>query len=395
VIGEEECIAARRPHILWLIEHHPESKLAGEGGARIYPASLDPLADPAGYEQAKKLWLRQTSRKDVSVQALSNAARFFEAYDKPLSEQLLLKAMSIDPRKEWSEALGRIYAFAMLGSNSSTPLNVVRTLSKEDASGSYAREVRRKLSDSNDPDLLAAAAVYLIQAQALDVGFDPVVLGKAYLERVVRLNLKAVQARGILLNLRARERNQRIFQLLRNVPKASQYQTVSALPESERFACLPQLSELEYLEGENVDHYKHDKAAAKAAWDLAARYARDALALAPKFSGDPSQGFAIYKANMILGTLALWNGDTKTAVRHLLDASRAPASEDLSYYQGIAAERLLHRLLKSDEREPVIEFLEAMAQKSVVAKDYLLESAAALRRGQMPSWYQLTRTRGY
>jgi hypothetical protein len=38
----------------------------------------------------------------------------------------------------------------------------------------------------------------------------------------------------------------------------------------------------------------------------------------------------------------------------------------------------------------VIGFLERMARTNVMQKDYLLESAAAIRRGQMPSWYQRT-----
>ena len=161
VIGEKECIAARRPHILRLIEQHPENKLAGDWAARIYPTSLDPLPDPAGYAEAKKLWLQQTSRPDVSVAVLKNAAYFFEAADKPLAEKMMLRAQALDPKGHWSGSLGRLYAFVLLGSNSSTPLNVVRTASMADAQGPYAQEVRRKLDQSTDPELLAAAGIYL------------------------------------------------------------------------------------------------------------------------------------------------------------------------------------------------------------------------------------------
>lgn len=235
------------------------------------------------------------------------------------------------------------------------------------------------------------AAQKLVYSGGLDFGFDTTKLGKSYLNRALEINPQSVQARSLLISLRVNERNEPIYKALRNDPKESQYQTISALRESERFAVLPWLAQSAYFDGENADYYDHDMEAAKAAWGRAAKYARDALTLAPKFSGEPYHGFAIYKANMILGTLALWNGDTRTAVRHLLDASKAPDSEELAYYQGIAADRLLRRLLKNDERDPVTEFLEAMAQKSIVEKEYLLESAAALRRGLMPIWYQITR----
>ena len=72
---------------------------------------------------------------------------------------------------------------------------------------------------------------------------------------------------------------------------------------------------------------------AKAAWERARKYAQDALALAARLSNDPSRGFAIYEANMILGTLAMWDGDQKTAVRFMLEASKAPSSEELADQQ--------------------------------------------------------------
>jgi len=390
VIGEKECVAARRPHILWLIEHHPDSRLAGDWGARIYPTSLDPLPDPAGYAEAKKLWLRETAAPSVAVQVLSNAAYFFEAADKPLAEQMLLRAQALDPKPHGSYALGRLYAFALVGSNSSTPLNVVRTVSRADASGPYAQEIRKKLADSKDAELLTAAGQYLAHVRERDIGFDPVAVGMSYLERALELNPQSVQARATLVSQRVGARNRRIFEVLRNVPKETQYQTVSALPESERFEFLPELAEMAYFEGENADYYNRDKTASQAAWDRAARYCQDAIALAPKFRGESYHGYAVYRANMILGTLALWKGDSKTAVRHLLEASKAPASEELAYYAAPAAERLVKYLLKGGEREPVIQFLEAMARTNVMQKDYLLESAAAIRRGQMPSWYQRT-----
>jgi beta-lactamase regulating signal transducer with metallopeptidase domain len=391
VIGEKECIAARRPHILWLIEHHPDNKLAGDWCARIYPTSLDPLSDPAGYAEAKKLWLRQTARPNAGVQILSNAANFFEAADKCLTEKMLLHAQALDPKPRRSSELGRLYALILVGSNSSMPLNVVRTTSPEDADSPYAQEIRKKLADSMDADLLTAAGQYLLfNARGRKVDFDPVALGKSYLERALQLNPQSVSAHGTLVRMRVGERNRHMFEMLRNVPSESQYQTVSALPEAERFSCLPELAELAYFEGEHADYYRHDKAAQTAAWERATKYAQDALALAPKFRSESYHGYAIYKANMILGTLALWRGDTTTAIRYLLDASKAPASEELAYYTAPCAERLVRYLLKGGERESVVQFLEAMAKTNVMQKDNILESVAALRRGQMPSWYQRT-----
>jgi len=308
-----------------------------------------------------------------------------------------LRAQALDPQKQWSYSLGRLYAFILLGSNSSTPPNVVRTVSPpEDAHSAYAQEIRKKLANSTDAELLTAAGQHLMFYAAHPGGrefdFDPRALGKSYLERALQLNPQSVQAREPLVGSRAGERSQRMYKILQNAPKESQYQTISALPEAERFEFLPGLAEGAYFEGEDAD-YKKDQAAAKASWDRTKKYAQDALTLAKKFPNDPNCGMAVYRGNMVLGTLAMWEGDKKNAVRYLLYASKAPASEELAYTTHPASERLVKYLLKYGERESVIEFWERMAQINLIEKNYILESAAAVRRGQMPEAYQATMTR--
>ena len=51
------------------------------------------------------------------------------------------------------------------------------------------------------------------------------------------------------------------------------------------------------------------------------------------------------------------------------------------YSSGVIWGRLCGALLKSGEREPVAEFLVRLAEFSA-KKDYLLESAAAIRKGR-------------
>jgi hypothetical protein len=390
VLGEKECIAARRLYILWLIEHHPDNELAGDWGARIYPTSLDPLPDPAGYAQAKKLWLSKTAPSNTNVQALKNASRFFEVADKPLAEKMMLRAQALDPKGHWSSAIGRLYAFALVGSNSSTPLNVVRTVSMEDAHGAYAQEIRKKLAESQDAELLAAAGDYLEWARGLylshKIDFDPIPLAKSYLERALQLDPQATWARMHLIGLRAGDRIIRMRGSLRNAPKESQYQTIAALPEAERFEFLPELAIDEYMGSENAEYSRHDQAEAKADRERAGKYARDLLQLSPKFQGDANYGVAVYMGNIVLGTLALRDGDKKAAVGYLLAASHAPAAQDLDYYIPHHL-RLTGYLLKYSERDSVVEFLERMAQVSTVRKSELLDNANQIRKGIQPSWY--------
>ncbi len=391
VIGEQECIAARRPHILWLIEHHPEHRMAGEWGVRMFPTSLDPLPDPSGYAAAKKLWIEKTSKPDASVAILKNASYFFEASDKPQTEKLLLRLQALDPKGGYSYSLGRLYAFVLVGANSSMPLNVVRTVSAADAKSPYAQEIRKKLAESTDADLLGTTASYLQITRQLSleekIGFDPVALGKAYQERAMQLNPQSTQARYAVRQDRAMSQGQRMAEMLRKVPKEAQYQTVAALPEAERFASLPNLAMSAYEEGSRLDYYKHDTVGAKAAWERARKYAQDALQLAPKFRDNPDYGKAVYMGNIVLGLVTFREGNRQGAVRHMLAASHAPAFEDVDYYV-MYHQKLTGYLLKYGERESVIESLERIAPLANASnKAYLLESADKIRKGIRPLWY--------
>jgi hypothetical protein len=389
VIGEKQCIAARRAHILWLIEHHPDHELAGDWGARIYPTSLDPLPDPLGYEQAKKLWLAKASNPDARLQIFKNASYFFEVPDKALAEKMMLRAQALDPKGHWSGSLGRLYAFILVGSNSSTPLNVVRTVSMADAHSPYAQEIRKKLDSSTDVELLSAAAEYLEWTRGLydkKLDFDPVALSKSYLERVLQLDLNAEVARARLGRQRIVDRNIRLNQILKGVDKASEYQTISALPEAERFEFLPELAQDAYMNGEYLDASKHDQAGAKVAWENARKYASDALQLGPKYKDHANYGVAVYMGNMVLGALTFRNGDRNAAVNYMLAASQAPAAQDLDYYVHFHM-KLTKYLLKYGERESVIQFLERIAQVSTINKKSLLEAANQIRNGIQPVWY--------
>ena len=66
VLGDEKTITAFRAHKLWFIEHHPEDEFA---------SFANPLSDPLGYEQERKLWIAVVARKDLPAQALLRAGQ--------------------------------------------------------------------------------------------------------------------------------------------------------------------------------------------------------------------------------------------------------------------------------------------------------------------------------
>jgi hypothetical protein len=113
--GADAAKAARRRHILWLIENRPDAQVLGLGETEIENAS-SAMADPEGFEQARKLWIAHMESGKATARSLGNLARFFQMKDKELAETALLKARSMEPvNAEWDWRLGYLYAMAILG----------------------------------------------------------------------------------------------------------------------------------------------------------------------------------------------------------------------------------------------------------------------------------------
>ena len=132
VLGKDKTVPARRAHILWLIANHPGHELAGSWGARIFPTDNDRDADPFGYAQAKALWLQTVKKPSVPTAVLANASTFFQVADKPLAEELLLRAQALEPDKKWSVRLGHLYYEVLMGSTASMPMGVIRSVNLAD-----------------------------------------------------------------------------------------------------------------------------------------------------------------------------------------------------------------------------------------------------------------------
>jgi hypothetical protein len=382
-------LAAVRREVLWMIGHHPEElpdslpTNAAVFGARGSGTS----ADPEGYARARSLWLQQADRDGQPPAVYANAAQFFAYADPRLAERMLLRAQAADPKGEslhgmygdnWSMRLGAEYAQAL-------SLTVVRKdglwngffPSNGADQAAYADEVRNKLAQSQDTTLLlTAAGTLLMVAPAYDPRYaDRFSIGKAAVERALQLDPKSTWARQFMNKVHDQE-------LLGTLPRAvwegtpaARYQAIESLPEGDRFR---ELSLFAISIGGNA----------------AAKYAREALDLAPKVRNHPDYGTAFFRANMVLGMAALSAGDAKAAASYLLKAADAPATDELRY--PMAGERpwtnlrfpdaLTTALLKAGERDAVAKFLDRYAKLCVTQHETALEDAALIRSGKTPAW---------
>jgi hypothetical protein len=101
----ESSRQAHQRHALWVIEHAPNSAIAGHA-----ETALDPVSHGEVYERGKQLWLEHITANRENVAILGNAAEYFIHFDRTLSEGCLKKAQALEPdNPDWSRRLGFLY----------------------------------------------------------------------------------------------------------------------------------------------------------------------------------------------------------------------------------------------------------------------------------------------
>jgi beta-lactamase regulating signal transducer with metallopeptidase domain len=427
-VAVKATIAAGMPHAFWLIEHHPEDFEAPLWSRYVFPSPYNPQPDPAYLERARKLWVEQADRDGRPAAVYANAFGFFSMIDKPLAEKALLRGQAADPKGEtldvmgsWTSLLGNFYG-RLLASRWPVPAGAnpaaafyAQAQGAIDPQSAYAVELRRKLEQSKDVQLLLSTADFLVSMQNRQNGpdYDPIEFGKTLIRRALEFQPDSTWARQ-LLNVAADQ------ELIASLPEAvwhgsfeSRHQAIQALPDGDRFR---ELALLAIAEGDQAVHAELSVRAllpgdqglhayavrlealyAQTNWRQAGQYAQEALDLAPKARNHSDYGTAFFNANMVLGMVAIKNGDAKTAAAYLLKAADAPATDALKYPIPNARpwpanchfpNTLAAALLQAGERDAVVAFLEKYAHIIIPGRGRTLLDIATIRSGKLPGWAQ-------
>jgi hypothetical protein len=184
------AIAARRRHILWLIENTPSDPLAGTSAATI-DAAGHRLADPQGFKLASDAWRAQTAKPDINAAALANAAYFFKLSDKAFTMRLLERALALEPgNKNISAGLGEVYAMAILGVTMINKNGYPLGADPRQVDSPLARQAHDALGASTNPYVLAVAGYQLSFQGAIlrgtgKLAFDAGPLAESVLQRAI------------------------------------------------------------------------------------------------------------------------------------------------------------------------------------------------------------------
>jgi hypothetical protein len=151
----------RFEHVLWVVQHHPESKLAGSPVAAIVPGP-NPLNSRSDYERVRSLWLGHLESHPNDPAILSNAATFFEPEETTRAETLFKRAWDLDrDNKMRLAALASFYSRALSACQFHQP-NAPR---KPCPGPDWIGRVKSSLESATDASLIEAVAEPLLRLQ--------------------------------------------------------------------------------------------------------------------------------------------------------------------------------------------------------------------------------------
>ena len=116
----------------------------------------------------------------------------------------------------------------------------------------------------------------------------------------------------------------------------------------------------------------------------ARKYATELLALAPKFQGDWNYGNAIQDGNLVLGRIALHEGQTDEAKQYLLKSGQTPGSPQLNSFGPNMS--LAKDLVEKGERDTVLQYFQLCRKFWKMDYGKLDEWTQAVQAGKVPDF---------
>lgn len=119
-------------------------------------------------------------------------------------------------------------------------------------------------------------------------------------------------------------------------------------------------------------------------YSAAKTHAEELASLTPRYKGDWNYGNAIQDSNVVLGRLALRDGDVSAAKAFLLEAGKSPGSPQMDSFGPNVS--LAQDLLQKGEPEVVIEYLNACKKFWEMDDGRLEDWIALVKGGRMPDF---------
>jgi TonB family protein len=351
VEGVEAAKAARRRHILWVIEHAPEDQTAMLSEMTIDPAGHS-LADPEGYAAAKARWKALSDDPKSGPIVLRHAAYFFRLHDKALALDCLKRAQTSLPA---TAELGAQYAITILGITMINSNGLPMVADATEAGGDLARRAAGELRASTNLTLLELAGNMLAQygavARALTGGaIDRDALTEEILLKVQSLapaNFAAPKALAEMYKRRALASTDR-------GTLARQWLTEATMAADRAAAASDNASFIaDWRLSLRLDAAR---AAVEAGETEAAKTMAEAALAQVTDEHSVKFGQAVHDGHAVLGRAALAKGNVEEAKSQLLRAAQVAGGGTLTSFGPNMS--LAKELVERGERDTVVKYLD-------------------------------------
>jgi hypothetical protein len=358
----------RVQHILWFVAHQPDAAVLDEPSATVNGPGED-------YDHLKRAWLSRIDEPRATASTVSKAANFFRPTEPDRSIALLEKARSMEPQNwMWVAQLGQMYAFRLTGITGLNQNGLPVAVDPAKAQTKEVADLKAKLLASRDTELLGMVAAALggqgAIAGAMTGRADETT---AFSERLIE-RAKEVDPRNSKWD----------FMLGQSYAHRAEYAAGEQRAQLARRA-------FQHFEAAR----KIDPSSASAA--PPSQYARVAIEAGDlKAAHDaghrclsqvPSLNFkdaAVHECNLILGRVALREGDTASAVRYLTAAANVSGGGSLSSFGPNMM--LAKELLQKGQRQPVLEYLRLCAKFWSYDRGQIARWTAEINAGKIPEF---------
>jgi len=377
VESPEAARAARRRHILWMIEHAPRDPVGMLSEMTIDPAG-HALADPEGYAAARALWKTESDKPTADADVLRHAAYFFRLHDKALALECLKRAPASPPA---IADLGAQYAITVLGITMINSNGLPMAVDPGEADAELARTAADELRRSTNVTLLQVAGNMLAQYGAIARALSRGAIDREGLAEEILVSVQArapadFSAAKALAELYKR----RALTSSDHAAAAGQWFTEAVLAADRADAAndgSPFIAD--WRLSLRLDAARAAIEAGNA--DAAGRMATRALAQVAD-ERNVKFGQAVHDGHAVLGRAALARGNVEEAKAQLLRAGQVAGGGTLTSFGPNMA--LAKALVEHGERVTVVRYLEAC--RSFWKNPRLDEWIQAIQEGKTPNF---------
>jgi tetratricopeptide (TPR) repeat protein len=331
---------ARRRHILWMIEHHPDAPEMGRPIAMLDPKGR--FSDPEGSAEAAKLWYSRAAVPGANPKTIANAIFFFRFNDRAAARNLLEFGLKTNPKDgDLARMEGMLDAIAFIGATDADHNGNVTAVDGSGAKSPAAVKAREEIESTGRAGLAGSAGQFLTQqsgflTRELVLGDeDPLAVAERWLVHARQLDPKDGAWIDGLMQVYQRDAGQALDPHAKVQYLSKALEIADTHPRQMRV--LNDRMEAEFNAGDVPGA------------------GRDAQQLLDIVTVNPTAGNfdeMVHAAETMLGRVALDQGKREEARQHLMESAKVKLS-------GAPKMTLAQDLLDAGERDAVVQYLEA------------------------------------